>query len=281
MGKDLYMRRLIIIVSIMMLVLFGLYREYLLRVGKEKPSDTTSVSTYPHDMFFSNLAAYYRLLLRIQAKVDTAAISRDVVTGTIAWYPCQIYYYARVVSSSRIKNVCELGYGAGHSALLYLTMNSKITLHSFDLFPEPSETVLIPNTTPRQGWYQNVTLNYIRSIKDLSVRFNQIVGNSHVTVPKFAHEHPDLKCDLISIDGSHESPQVYFDILHFKKLATNETYVMLDDVDDTRVRKDIDRAIAENLLSEYECLVPEQRHDENFRVYKILKKVFCTAHYLL
>ena len=273
--------RLITTAFVLTFLLFRFYRIYKLQAGPEETLNITSTTTFPNDVFFFNLAAYYRLLIRIQAKVDAAAISRKTVTGTISWYPSQIYYYARIVSDSKIKNVCELGYGAGNSALLYLTINSNVTLYSFDLFPEPNDRALVPETTPRQGWYQKVTLNHIHSSKDFSRRFYQIVGNSNTTIPKFAHEHPYLKCDLISIDGSHRSPQVYFDIVHFKELATSDSRVILDDVNEKPVRKDMDRAIAEGLLKRHECLIPEQRHDENFKVFEFAEKLFCVACYRL
>ncbi|CAF3669112.1 unnamed protein product [Rotaria socialis] len=271
----------VIIICIMALGFIVLCRTYVIGNGRHKALNKTVTFTYPHDGFFLNLREYYRLLIHVQKRVDSVVTSRNSITGTIAWYPSQVYYYARIVSSSKIKNVCELGYGAGLSALLYLTMNPEVTLYSFDLFPVPSEQPLVSETLPRQGFYQNITLDYIKESDGLSHRFHQIAGNSNLSIPKFSNDNPNFKCDLISIDGSHQSPQVYFDILHFRKLAKSEISVLLDDVNDASVRKDMDRAIAEGLLKEQECLIPEQIHDENFKLFDFLKKVFCAARYLI
>ena len=261
------------------LLLCGFCYKSQLGYGQAIYANRVLRAAYPNKSFFSNLGAYYCLLLDIQTKVDLAAISRKIVAGTIIWYPSQIYYYARLVSRVEIRTVCELGYGAGNSALLYLMMNPDITLYSFDFFLKPGEIAPNTETTPRQGLYQKVTLDYIQSSKDFARRFKRVSGHSNVTIPRFAKEHSNVKCDLISIDGSHLSPQVYFDILHFRTLATQLTYILLDDVNDKPVRQDIDSAIAQGILKEYECLVPEQRHDENFRVLEFARKVFCAAHY--
>ena len=40
-------------------------------------------------------------------------------------------------------------------------------------------------------------------IKDGDARLTVIKGSSLETVPQFAAENPDVKCDLISVDGGH------------------------------------------------------------------------------
>ena len=40
-------------------------------------------------------------------------------------------------------------------------------------------------------------------IKDGDARLTLVKGSSLETVPQFAAENPDVKCDLISVDGGH------------------------------------------------------------------------------
>ncbi len=39
-------------------------------------------------------------------------------------------------------------------------------------------------------------------------RLTTVTGNSQKTVAEYAKKHPELKCDLVHIDGAHISPAV-------------------------------------------------------------------------
>ena len=246
----------------------------------EKGNDAKGPA-FPSAVFFNNLAKYYRSMEELQRNLDKAARSRQGVIGNIAWHPSQLYYYANAVSYAWIANICEIGYGAGHSTILYLLMNPKANVYSFDLFPDnldeklhtPGETMVY------QQAFQSVTLKWIQSDVRLASRFKKIIGNSNSTVPKFAKENSDFKCDFLSIDGSHNPPQPFFDILHSKLIAHKETIVILDDMEANHMRAEMSRAIKLGLVREYECLKPEMHVHNLFSSLDSSYKEFCAIRY--
>ena len=40
-------------------------------------------------------------------------------------------------------------------------------------------------------------------------RLTTIKGKSQDTVPQYAKQHPELKCDIVHVDGDHISPNAY------------------------------------------------------------------------
>ena len=249
--------------------------------GSIEASSNIEERAFPNRIFFDNLAKYYRLMEDLQKHLDKAARTRQGVIGNIAWHPSQLYYYAHAVSYDRIKNICEIGYGAGHSTLLYLVMNPKANVYSFDLFPDnfddkvhtPGETIVY------QQAFQSVTLKWIESDVHLASRFKKIIGNSNSTVAQFAKENSQFRCDFLSIDGSHNPPQPFFDILHSQPIAHKETVVILDDMEANHMRAEMDRAIKLGLVRQHECLKPEMQVDKHFSSVQTSYKEFCAIRY--
>jgi hypothetical protein len=238
-------------------------------------------TSFPSTAFFHNLAKYYRWMENLQAYLDTAARTRQGVIGNIGWHPSQLYYYARSASFDWISNICEIGYGAGHSTLLYLLINPEAHIYSFDLFPDnkddqvhtPGETLLF------QQAFQAVTLKAIDNDIKLASRFHKIIGNSNSTIPKFIRENAYFKCDFLSIDGSHNPPQPFFDVLNSQRLAHKQTIVILDDMQTEPMRRELEKAIDLRILYKYECLKPEMRVDLRFSSVETYYKEFCVARY--
>jgi hypothetical protein len=89
-----------------------------------------------------------------------------------------------------------------------------------------------------------------------------------------------MKCDLISIDGSHIPPQPFHDIYHFRMMAHANTFMLLDDMD-RGVKEDLDKAVASGIAKEEECLTGDYFTDVTFAGVKQYKHVFCRASYIL
>jgi hypothetical protein len=246
-----------------------------------RTNNTDVGSAFPNVIFFNSLAKYYRLMENLQINLDTAARTRQGVIGNIAWHPSQLYYYAHAVSYDWIANICEIGYGAGHSTLLYLVMNPNANVYSFDLFPDNLDSkVHTPGETMAfQQAFQSVTLKYIENDIHLASRFKKIIGNSNSTVPKFATENSQFRCDFLSIDGSHNPPQPFFDIMHSKSIAHKETIVVLDDMEANHMKAEMNKAIKLGLVREHECLRPEVRVDQRFSSIQASSKEFCAIRY--
>jgi predicted O-methyltransferase YrrM len=118
-----------------------------------------------------------------------------------------------LVSNPSIKNVLEIGFNSGHSADTFLSSNPNIKLVSFDI-----------------GTERNVILGKTYVDRKHSFRHCLIIGDSTKTVPEFVKEHPDLKFDLIFIDGGHTYDIATKDIMNCKELAHADTIVAMDDV---------------------------------------------------
>ena len=68
-------------------------------------------------------------------------------------------------------------------------------------------------------------------LANVDVRLTTVKGSSITNVPKFASEHPDIKCNILSVDGNHDHTYALKDILQMRQLANESMHVLL--VDDT------------------------------------------------
>jgi len=118
-----------------------------------------------------------------------------------------------LASKPGVKTICETGFNGGHSALRWV-LHSQAHVYSFDLGQHAY-------AAPAAQWIQ----------AKYPGRHTATWGDSTVTLPKFAAEHPDVKCDLIFVDGGHSEMVANLDMKNFKVLAAPHTnVVMIDDV---------------------------------------------------
>lgn len=93
---------------------------------------------------------------------------------------------------------------------------------------------------------QQETRDYLTST--FGDRMHFVLGPSEDTIPAFARDHPGFTCDFVSIDGAHSHPIVYHDIRNMRTFATEQTLLMMDDVQSRAVRKSLQQAIDEGLM---------------------------------
>jgi predicted O-methyltransferase YrrM len=106
-------------------------------------------------------------------------------------------------------NVMEIGFNAGHSAEVFLQNNKHLKLTSFDLGEHD---------------YVHVAKEYIDTT--YPNRHTLILGDSTITVPAYTC---DTKFDVIFIDGGHDYEIAKADIDNCRRLAHENTIVILDD----------------------------------------------------
>ena len=193
----------------------------------------------------------YRNLLQFEDTIvrSLQGIQKAGIIGNIPWYELQTYYYASAVVSPSVRTICEVGFGAGHSTVLYLSMNPLAHVYTFDFFPRNAS---YGNVMPEQYTYVQAAVKFIDA-KFAEGHWTRVVGDSNDTITQFALANPSVTCDFISIDGSHTSPHILYDILHFKQMSTPATRVILDDYNDGNVVKDADQAVSMNLVTKYDC----------------------------
>jgi FkbM family methyltransferase len=156
----------------------------------------------------------------------TKAISEyHIVEGGSYQISAQVARLCELVAKREPKSIMEIGFNAGHSALLFLANTPPETkVVSFDL-----------------GEYAYVfaAKRYIDSV--FPGRHTLVTGDSTTTIPKYeeqvAHRMkdpataPPLRFDFIFIDGGHQNDIPMKDILNSQRLARDEeTVVAMDDI---------------------------------------------------
>jgi FkbM family methyltransferase len=179
----------------------------------------SSSSSYPHER--TRAAEHSQLLQGL-----TAAIADyHIVEGGSFQIVHQVARLRELVYRTSPKSIMEIGFNAGHSALLFLAITPPETkVVSFDL-----------------GEYAYVfaAKRYIDSV--FPGRHTLVTGDSTTTVPKYeeqvAHRMknpltaPPLRFDFIFIDGGHQEDIPMKDILNSQRLAAgSHTIVAIDDI---------------------------------------------------
>lgn len=123
--------------------------------------------------------------------------------------PKQMNLFSLGIHASQI---VEIGFNAGHSALLFLLANPSSVVTCFDICHHA---------------YTKKCFEFLSSI--FPGRLQLIIGDSTITVPQYFLENPEASFDLFHLDGSHE--------LRIVKLDFENTLPMVKDViifDDTQ-----------------------------------------------
>jgi len=108
--------------------------------------------------------------------------------------------------------VCELGFNAGHSSLLFLETLPNARIVSFDL----GETSL-----------EQENKDLLKSV--YGARFEYVQGDSADTMPRFVGK---LLCDVAFADGYKSFAKRYGDMQSFRKLSRKGALAFLDEVSD-------------------------------------------------
>ena len=175
--------------------------------------------SYPHER---TRAAEHTYLLDGLTK---AIADYHIVEGGSFQIVHQVERLRELVYKTSPKSIMEIGFNAGHSALLFLAITPPETkVVSFDL-----------------GEYAYVfaAKRYIDSV--FPGRHTLVTGDSTTTVPKYeeqvAHRMknpltaPPLRFDFIFIDGGHQEDIPMKDILNSQRLAAgSHTIVAIDDI---------------------------------------------------
>ncbi|BBZ39201.1 class I SAM-dependent methyltransferase [Mycobacterium conspicuum] len=127
--------------------------------------------------------------------------------------PDELLYLAAAAQRTGARRVGEIGFNIGCSAYAFLTACPDAQVVSFDLGENDA-------TRAAKGLIDKRYPN----------RHTLICGPSGETVPQFKSRNPDLRFDLVFIDGAHGYEAAKADIVNMKPFCTEKTAVVMDDL---------------------------------------------------
>jgi predicted O-methyltransferase YrrM len=111
------------------------------------------------------------------------------------------------------KNILEIGFNAGHSALLFLLAHPTSKLHCFDTCEHP---------------YTKPCFNYLSD--SFPGRLTLIEGRSADQLSQYKTNHPDLICEVVHIDGDHELSNANGDFFRCLSFVNFKNILIFNDV---------------------------------------------------
>ena len=176
-----------------------------------------------YTLFEKPLEDYYTMITNI---ISVAGVSSWEIEGNCIYYHCtlikdekyknkqkNLLYYG-----SKAKNICEIGFNAGHSAILMLINNTVDAPRKFTIFDIGRHR------------YTRPAVNFIKNIfPELLVEY--IEGNSLITLASRIMLNPGEigEYDLVHIDGGHDDACVYTDMALSVLLVAKGGFIIFDD----------------------------------------------------
>lgn len=118
---------------------------------------------------------------------------------------------------SSVTTVCEVGFMAGHTSMLFLEVASRARVVSFDLGQEAMVPWLCKQSQRLAKAYGKRWLGVVK-------------GDSRLTVPYYAkQQQPPFKCDVSFVDGGKTVAMRYTDYLNFNKLSYPGALLFFDE----------------------------------------------------
>lgn len=127
--------------------------------------------------------------------------------------PEELQYLYETAREHHSLKIAEIGFHLGFSSYAFLKASKQSIVVSFDIKDHP----FVP-----------AAKNIID--RKFPGRHSIIYGDSTKTIPEFVAQHPDIKFDLIFIDGGHEYRVAKADIQNMRRLAHPDTLVIMDDL---------------------------------------------------
>jgi hypothetical protein len=127
-----------------------------------------------------------------------------------------------------VQNICEIGFNAGHSAMLMLLGrdNTPLNFTVFDI---------------GHHLYTKPSYEYIKS-KFSYVNFEYVEGDSTIIMPEWINNHSELmyKYDVVHVDGGHSEHCISNDMKNADLLVKKNGIVIIDDTNDYTINKYVD-----------------------------------------
>lgn len=155
--------------------------------------------------------------------------------GNIYDVPHEVLFYGEAARRPGVLRVGEVGFNAGHSALVFLWSNAAVNMTSFDLGD--------------LAWTSS-SVEFVKAA--YPGRMEYVKGLSTDTVPAYT----GAPFDLFAVDGNHDSTVPYTDMVNGQRVTRPGGYILIDDWSSTftAVQKAWARVKREGIVREIECV---------------------------
>ena len=113
-----------------------------------------------------------------------------------------------------IARICEVGFMAGHTSLLFLESVPGVQVVSFDLGDNQWTAVAASLLHDAYGFD----------------RFEIVIGSSLQTVPRYHRTHSNVTCDVVLIDGAKDFASRLLDLTNFQHLSSPRAMLLFYEV---------------------------------------------------
>lgn len=161
-------------------------------------------------------------------------------------FPKQLNLYSCGKTATRI---CEIGFNAGHSALLML-LGCGVGLTG-GVRPRPPLEFLIFDIGEHK--YTRPALDYLATAFP-HVRFTYAEGDSTKTMPEWIVGNPGNTYDVIHVDGGHTEHCIKNDMMNADKMLNPGGILIVDDTQDPTINLYADAYIASGVYKELDAL---------------------------
>ena len=137
----------------------------------------------------------YTKLFNSRVRDIVMKYNSGLIEGNSGHHRDMLKLYSEIARLDFIRTVCETGFNAGHSTFMWLNTNPELIVYSFDI---DMHNYTRPLAYELQSMFPG--------------RLHVTYGDSRLTIPLFHADSPEVKCDLIVIDGGHhyDVPARYF-----------------------------------------------------------------------
>lgn len=186
--------------------------------------------------------------LRYETKMlECAALSstsENVLEGGSFFYPFKIPALQNlvepIIDSKPDLTICEVGFNAGHSSLMWLLLSTTSNVLAFDL---------------GEHGYAKSAAKYLQT-RFGSNRISVTFGDSRETLPQFRGT-----CDVVFVDGGHSYDVAYSDITN---LAEPGTLLIVDDINQDEVGKAYHDVINAGIVTELGVIFEDAHYQDPY-----------------
>lgn len=172
----------------------------------------------------------FREELRVHDATLKNSSDRLKFTGNIEAGPVQMHVYHRILATlvaarqaagQREVTVCETGFNAGHSALIFLLTHPSVRYYGFEL------RLFKTSGSGHKRWASQHAEALLAA--QFPGRIKVTFGDSHKTIVPFFDAHSDIQCDMLSIDGDHSYTGVLLDMQQLEPNLRDGGVIVADD----------------------------------------------------